>query len=121
MGPLALSGLRSITQAEWKYYAARDQWLKSIPLPRPGRSVTIVVPRRQRGWMKIVHGGARLTLRGCARGAEASGSSGNTAWSGGLEIDYAKAPRQGRCARIIVRIPGREAVRRRLLPNAGPC
>lgn len=119
-GPLAYRGLRSITRAEWDSYVARDQWLKSPPVLRPGRTVTVEVPRSQRAWMKIVHGGSRLTLRSCTRGG--SGSSGNTAWSGGFEIDYANAPQQGRCARLIIRVRGRaEPIRRRLVPKAGSC
>ena len=119
-GPLGLTGLRRLRARDWAWLAARDQWLKSPMVLRPGRRVTLVVPRAQRSWMRIVHGGARLTLRACPRGGPSSGSSGNTAWSGGFEIDYAKAPRQGRCARIHVRVDGR-TLRRRIAPRAGAC
>ena len=115
VGPLGYRGLRAIDAREWDWYVRNDQWLKSLTVLRPGRRVTVEVPRSQRGWMKIVHGGARLTLQAC------SGTKRNTAWSGGFRIDYANAPQQGRCARIIVRIPGRDPLRRRLVPSAGPC
>ena len=122
-GPLAMRGLRGMTPRDWDSMAARDQWLKSPLVMRPGRAATIEVPPDQRSWMKIVRGsGERLRLRACARGGRSSGSSGNTAWSGGFEIDYARAPQQGRCARIVVRVAGRdEPIRRRLTPRAGPC
>ena len=120
-GPLAFSGLRDYVK-QWDRMVEQDQWIKSIAVMRPGRRVTVIVPRRQRGWMKLTWGnGYAATFKSCKRGEGESGPSGNTAWSGGFEFDYAKAPKQGRCAKIRLRYDGRTRTRRLLGPNVPGC
>jgi hypothetical protein len=121
-GPLAFTGLRQQTDKDWKWFVERDQWMKSVAIVRPSRRVTLEIPRSQRRWMRFAYHGAkhRVTLQSCARGEGESGPSGNSAWSGGFEIDYAEAPRQGRCARLSVRA-GDRVIRKRLFPRAGSC
>jgi hypothetical protein len=125
MGPLGLSGMRTYDNAAWDDMVRRDQWMKAIPKLRPGARVTIEIPRSQRAWMKIAHVGSnrhRLTLQACTREEGESGPSGNTAWSGGFDIDYANAPRQGRCAMLTVRVKGRtKPIRKRLAPAVTGC
>jgi hypothetical protein len=125
LGPLGFSGLRTYDNAVWDDMVKRDQWLKALPKLRPGARVTIEVPRSQRGWMKLAMTGLgagrhRVTLQACTREEGRSGPSGNTAWSGGFEIDYAKAPKQGRCARITVRT-GDRVIRKRIAPAVTGC
>ena len=120
-GPLAFSGLR-VYLKDWDRMVEQDQWIKSIAVMRPGRRVTVVVPRSQRSWMKLTWGnGYAATFKSCRRGEGESGASGNTAWSGGFEFDYAKAPKQGRCAKIRLRYDGRTRTRRLLGPNVPGC
>jgi hypothetical protein len=104
----------------------------------------LLVPLEQRSWMRLAYahrrrGTAAVTLRACrhrrsraaqrreCRWAEGvlPGSakddytacrSGATFFSGGFEIDYDDAPRQGRCAELIVWVKGeQEPERVRLL------
>lgn len=107
-GPLALRGLRAYTERDWQWFVDRDQWMKSIAIVRPRGRVTLVVPRSQRPWMRFAYGRARhrVTFQAC-------NGRRNTAWSGGLLIDYAEAPKEGRCARLSVYTDGR-VIRRRL-------
>lgn len=120
-GPLAFSGMRTYDRAAWDDFVRRDQWMKAIPRLRPGARATLVIPPSQRGWMRFSFAdGPRVRLQACRRGEGESGPSGNTAWSGGFVIDYAKAPDQGRCARLVVRTRGR-VIRKRIAPRAGRC
>ena len=122
-GPVAFRGLRTMTDRVWDDFAARDQWLKALTIVRPGARATVEVPRAQRPWMRLAYHSAgryRVTLKACRRGEGESGPSGNTAWSGGFDIDYAKAPKQGRCAKLIVRTGGR-VIRKRLAPRVTGC
>ena len=123
MGPLGISGMRTYDNAAWDDMVRRDQWMKAIPKLRPGARVTLVIPRSQRSWMRFSCGGRhRVTLRACRRDEGESGPSGNTAWSGGFLIDYAKAPKQGRCAMLTVRVKGRsKPIRKRLAPAVTGC
>ena len=142
-GAIAFSGLADYGRpAQWREMVRRDQWLKSIALVRPGSRVTLVVPTPQRAWMRMryVHGRARaaheVTLEGCRRlasrtqqreecgpGPQDTCTSGRTPFSGGFEIDYARAPRQGRCAQLIVWTQGerRPQLKRLFRPGAGEC
>ena len=122
--------------ATWVDMVRRDQWLKSVALVRPGARVTLVVPTPQRAWMRMEYGHGRgayeLTLAGCRRfassarqraecgpGPQDTCTSGRTPFSGGFTIDYARAPRQGRCAELIVWVDGRAApLRKRIFPEA---
>ena len=116
IGPVAFAGMREAGRpAEWDYYVREDQWLKSIAMVRRGERVTLEVPAEQRAWMHLEYGGDRaVTLAACRNRL--------TPWSGGFTIDYARAPRQGRCAELIVWVDGEPAPRRkRLFVPAGPC
>jgi hypothetical protein len=101
-GPVAFTGLKDYTR-DYDAMVARDQWLKSVALVRPGRSVTLVVPAAQRAWMRLEYGDGRgrssITLKACRTIP--------TPFAGGFTIDFAKAPDQGRCADLILRPGGR--------------
>jgi hypothetical protein len=114
-GPLALRGLRDYTERGMQDMADRDQWMKTIALVRPGRRVSLTIPVSQRAWMRFAYGDARyrVIFRAC-------GGERNSAWAGGFDIDYAKAPQNGRCARLAVRA-GDRVIRKRLFPRAGRC
>ena len=117
IGPVGFAGMRDAGRtAEWAYYVREDQWLKSIAMVRRGERVTLEVPREQRAWMRLEYGGKRaVTLDAC--------DGRLTVWSGGFTIDYARAPRQGRCAELIVWVDGEAAPRRERLfaPPASVC
>lgn len=120
IGPIAFSGARDLgTRATYDAMVRDDQWLKTIALVRRGARVTLEVPRAQRSWMRLEYaeGVHAATLEGCPRrpSAEACGpgprdtcARGPTPFSGGFTIDYDAAPRQGRCAELIVWVEGRE-------------
>jgi hypothetical protein len=139
IGPVAFSGATAAGRsAEWRWYVEADQWLKSIALVRAGEAVTLEVPAEQRGWMRMeyahVRGSAHaVTLRGCRRRTSTAGrrrecgrGPRTTCWprrtpfSGGFTIDYAHAPRQGRCAELIVWVAGRERPLRERLFSPPP-
>jgi hypothetical protein len=143
IGPVAFSGALDYGRpATWAAMVRDGRWLKSVALVRPGSRVTIVIPREQRGWMRLeyVHGADRpvhaVTLQGCRRrgsaaarrrecgpGPQETCRSGRTPFSGGFTIDYARAPAQGRCAQLIVWVRGRaRPLRERLyVPSPGRC
>jgi hypothetical protein len=116
IGPAAFTGMKDAGRADWDYYVREDQWLKSIALVRRGARVTLEVPREQRGWMRLEYGGRHaVTLDAC--------DDRLTPWSGGFTVDYDRAPREGRCAELIVWVDGEDAPRRKRLfaPPAGAC
>ena len=119
IGPVAFSGAAdSGRAAEWAYYVREDQWLKTIALVRRDARVTLEVPPSQRSWMRLAYGAERaVTLAGCRRpagrrecapGPRTTCRSAVTPFSGGFEIDYAAAPRQGRCAELSVWVAGQD-------------
>jgi hypothetical protein len=99
VGPLRIVGL-GLYEAEWESLVEEDQWLKAAAMVDPGARVTLEIPRGQRAWNDLEYGASRdaVTLRACDDVA--------TVWVGGFTIDYARAPRQGRCAGLIVRSGG---------------
>ena len=110
VGPVRFTGLR-IYEGSWAGLVLADQWLKTIALLDAGLEVTLEIPRGQRDWMRVDYGGRggrAVTLRACRRQA--------TAYAGGFTIDYARAPRQGRCAEVLVWTGHERAVRARLFP-----
>jgi hypothetical protein len=150
IGPMAFIGL----PATYRSWARRpDSELVSVPglgMPsmkaigvlRAGARVTLVVPPRQRRWMKVIYdfprhrGGQAIALEACRRLGSAPARRRECGWrpdiacrwrytqfSGGFGLDFARAPRRGRCAKLIVRIAGREkALSRRLFqPKLGAC
>jgi hypothetical protein len=132
VGPIAFGGLERVRdRSVWDDYVARDQWIKSVALVRPGARVTLTVPDDQRAWMRMKYGGAdAVTLVGCrhlrnarARRRECGRVTrtcrrGPTPFSGGFDIDFAAAPQEGRCATLLVSTPGHEP--RRVLLFARP-
>jgi hypothetical protein len=152
-GPLRFNMSSYSPRREWRRLARSGQWLKSIAEVRAGRQVTLVVPTDQRAWMRLRYahrenGVTAVTLRACRHRASRAAQrrecvwaegvvgspgsirddytacrSGPTLFSGGFEIDYARAPDQGRCAQLIVWVKGeREPLRVPLLrTGAGEC
>ena len=117
IGPVAFAGMKDAGRpATWALYVREKQWLKSIAMVRPSARVTLEVPAEQRAWMHLEYGGDRaVTLAACR--------SILTPFSGGFTIDYARAPRQGRCAELIVWVDGAARARRKRLfaPPAEAC
>jgi hypothetical protein len=99
-GPLALSGAAGYGRpGEWDALIRNDTWPKTVALVRRGARVTLEVPADQRSWMHLEYGGDdAITLAACRRRL--------TPFGGGFTIDYARAPRQGRCAELIVWVDG---------------
>ena len=134
-GPLALSGAAGYGDpAAWEALVRDDGWTKTVALVRRGARVTLEVPREQRAWMTTEYahsdaGAHAVTLAGCprdatradcGRGPRDTCARGPTPFSGGFTIDYARAPRQGRCAELIVWVQGRpEPLRKRVFRPRG--
>jgi hypothetical protein len=116
--------------------------MKAIGVLRAGARVTLTVPRGQRRWMKVIYdfphhrGRHAIALRACRRFESAEARRRECGWrpdvacrwrytqfSGGFGLDFAKAPRRGRCAKLIVRVAGddRPLVRRLFRPKPGAC
>jgi hypothetical protein len=125
----------------WSELVRDRQWLKSVAAVAAGARVTLIVPSEQRPWMRLeyAHRGGRgvhaVTLRACRNLPSLAAQrrecrfapftacrSGPTLFSGGFAIDYERAPRQGRCAELIVWTAGAQPLRRRLFsPQPGEC
>jgi hypothetical protein len=150
IGPMAFIGLPSTYRA---YARRRDSQLipvpgigmpsmKAIGVLRAGARVRLVVPRRQRSWMKVIYdfprhrGRYAIGLQACRRLEAVKARQRECGWgpdlacrwrytqfSGGFGLDFANAPRRGRCAKLIVRVAGREKalVRRLFRPRPGAC
>jgi hypothetical protein len=116
--------------------------MKSIGVLRAGARVTLVVPRRQRRWMKVVYdlprfkGGSAITLQACRSLTSRRARRRECGWrpdlacrwrytqfNGGLGLDLANAPRRGLCAELIVRADRKTAPLREFLfdPEPGAC
>jgi hypothetical protein len=120
--------------------------MKSVAWVRSNARVTVVVPKSQRTWNRLVYerppkGGLHaVTLRACrkfrSRRAQRRECGWPRPWSsykacrrpytefnGGVGIDFAEAPNRGLCAEVIVWVEGRkEPLRRRLFrPGADEC
>jgi hypothetical protein len=116
--------------------------MKSIGVLRAGAGVKLVVPRRQRRWMKLVYdlpvfeGGAAISLQACRRLESRRARRRECGWrpyvacrwrysqfNGGVGLDFANAPRRGLCAELIVRVKGkRQPLREPLFdPDPGTC
>lgn len=116
--------------------------MKVIGVLRAGARVALVVPRRQRRWMKVVYdyphhkGGYAITLHACDRLRSPRARRRECRWhpdlacrwrytqfSGGFGIDFANAPRRGLCAEFIVRTKGTKQPRRERIfdPEQGEC
>jgi hypothetical protein len=150
IGPLRFNMQGYSPLRAWRRLVRDGQWLKSPARLRPGARVTLAVPPEQRSWMRLAYahrrgGAAAVTLRACrhlpsqaARRRECvwaegvvgpPGSirrdytacrTGSTVFSGGFEIDYGEAPRQGRCAELLVWVQGGEEPRRVRLLRVEP-
>jgi hypothetical protein len=140
VGPIAFRGFKHHpTERDWRATIRQRTWFKSVALVAPGARVTVVVPASQRRWSHLAyrHSARRAytaTLQACrwSRSAEerrrecGSASaracrSGPTAFSGGWIIDFARAPREGRCAQIIVRAGARTYRQRLMRPAPRGC
>jgi hypothetical protein len=139
IGPVAFIRLPMVYRKE----ASRpDSELISIGLLRAGARVTLEVPRSQRRWLKLLYdypdfkGAYAITLQGCRRLYSARARRCECGWrpydacrwrytqfTGGFRIDYANAPRRGRCAELVVRAKAeREPLREFLFdPEPGAC
>jgi hypothetical protein len=122
--------------------------IKVIAVLRAGSRVTLVVPREQRPWMKLIYarpgrGGTHaVALRACrqlrSRRAQrrecgwrghpaglpyAACRSRYTNFSGGFGLDFAEAPKRGLCAELIVWVKGKQRpLRERLFrPRPAEC
>jgi hypothetical protein len=116
--------------------------MKSIGVLRAGARVTLVVPRRQRRWMKLVYdfpgfrGEPAITLQACRRLASRTARRRECGWrpdlacrwrytqfNGGIGLDFANVPQRGICAELIVRVKGKREPLRELLfdPDPGTC
>lgn len=117
-------------------------FMKSIGVLRSGARVKLVVPRRQRPWMKVIYdypdheGRYAITLRACRRLRSRRAQRRECGWrpdlacrwrytqfSGGFGVDFANAPRRGVCAELIVRVSGEMRPLREFLfdPEPGVC
>jgi hypothetical protein len=131
IGPIAFYNLpaqfRPDAQRQGHVGSLNAPPMKALAIVRAGRTVTITVPRDQRGWMRLfydrsAYGGApgsqSVTFRSCRRltSAQARASecgelttacgSASTQFAGEIYVDYAAAPDQGRCARLEVSVQG---------------
>jgi hypothetical protein len=150
IGPLRFNMRGYSPLRAWRRVVREGQWLKSVARLRAGTQVTLVVPAEQRPWMRLRYahrpgGSAAVTLRACrhrsslaARRRECvwaegvvgpPGSvrddytacrTGPTSFSGGFDIDYDKAPQQGRCAELIVWVQDEQKPRRVRLLHVEP-
>jgi hypothetical protein len=96
IGPVRIIGL-GLYEQDWQALVDEDQWMKAALQLEPGARVTLEIPEAQRAWSQVEYGGRggdAITLRAC--------SDRPTVFIGGFTIDYAKAPREGRCAELTV-------------------
>lgn len=100
VGPLRIVGIK-LYQEDWDALVADDQWMKAAATVEAGASVTLEIPPDQRDWNDLEWGGSRnrVTLQAC--------DEERTVWIGGFTIDYGEAPREGRCADLLVWAEGR--------------
>ena len=143
IGPLAFLGL----PGEYRNNRSRSEPIPGVGMPgikiiallRAGARVTVVVPREQRRWMKLLYQQARrngvyaITLQACRRHAAQTAPSRECGWSpyitcrwrytqfnGGFGLDFANAPQRGRCAALIIRVKGSQRPRRARLFRPAP-
>ncbi|HEY0631855.1 MAG TPA: hypothetical protein VGC98_07350 [Thermoleophilaceae bacterium] len=89
------------------------QPMKQIVTVPGGTTITVVVPREERRWFALLfdtsppRGLARtesaITFTACGR---TRSRLGYTEFNGGVYVDFDRAPRRGRCARLYVHRPG---------------
>jgi hypothetical protein len=119
------------------------QPVQSQLLVRDGSTVSIIVPTKERSYLRLLYNppgtklgsGRRVRVRAtaCRHSSRPSEAKRLCGWSpfkaclgrwtefeGGLLVDYRRAGRRLRCAYLIVRIQGRPGVRVRLI-RARPC
>jgi hypothetical protein len=150
IGPLRFNMQGYSPRRAWRRVVQSGQWMKSVARLRSGAQVTLEVPPEQGAWMRLRYaqrrdGVAAVTLRACrhrrsraarrrecvwaeglagppgaVRGDYTACRSGPTFFSGGFDIDYEEAPRQGRCAELIVWVKGERDPRRVRLLDVEP-
>jgi hypothetical protein len=113
---------------------------KLLVLVRSGVRVRLVVPADQRRWMRLFYGGRKsgehvITLHACRHlGSRVSQRRechwtpltacrwNNTQFAGAAYVDFDAAPRHGRCADVVVKVPHSRAYRDRLFQERpGDC
>jgi hypothetical protein len=101
--------------------------MKAVGVLEAGARVRLVVPRKQRRWMKVIYdfphhrGGHAVTLQACRQRSSRRARRRECGWrpdlacrwcytqfSGGFGLDFANAPRRGRCAKLVVHVAGKE-------------
>jgi hypothetical protein len=106
---------------------------------RAGSQVTLVVPREQRRWMRLLYespfrrGEYAITLRACRRlktlraqrrecrwGPFGACRRHHTEFDGGVAVDFANAPRRGLCGELIVWVKGKKRPLRERLFRPDP-
>jgi hypothetical protein len=110
--------------------------IKSVAVLRAGSRVTLVVPRAQRGWLRLGYGAkaGAVTLRACrhlssrkARRSECGlldltpCTTGPTLFAGGFAVAFDRAPKRGRCAELIVWVAGEDRPYRETLFAPSRC
>jgi hypothetical protein len=149
IGPVAFYRLPALFDPEAQSRAGggpRFVPVKALALVNSGKRVTMLVPRRQRQWMRLFYlghsafaggsGHSAVTLEACERVRSHRAQrrecrwkpyracrSDTTQFAGEIALDYNSAPRQGRCAMLVVRVEGRhKPLRRRVFrPAHGTC
>ncbi len=132
IGPVTFTGLpAAYRSAARDRHRATPEYLpglrahpfKVLVLVEAGQEATLVVPQKERAWLRLFYSRRRLgehevTLRACrrlaspaARRQECQWKSNfrsacnwaNTQFNGGIYVDFDHAPRLGRCAELVVR------------------
>jgi hypothetical protein len=119
--------------------------MKIIALVNAGERARLTVPRNQRRWLRLLYlhvdfprGTHKAILQACRRlsskrarqrecgwgpmlkRAQWACASRYTQFSGGFALDFANAPRRGRCAKLIVQTTGKQRTLRKHLFAPGP-
>lgn len=142
IGPMAFTGLpgayrdKAARPDSWRFFDPEVGMpsMKSIGVLRAGARVRLVVPRRQRRWLKVIYdypdhrGGTAITLQACRQLSSQRARRRECGWrpdlacrwrytqfNGGFGVDFANAPRRGLCAELIVRVRGKRQQLRKLL------
>jgi len=101
--------------------------MKIITLVKAGSQPTLAVPQNERGWMELRYrvpfkrGQDALTLNACEQSDSPEVQARECGWepyngcrwdvtqfNGGFVVDFDRAPRKGRCARLEIWTPDRQ-------------
>jgi hypothetical protein len=118
IGPVAFTELPDAYRYVRRH---RGEPLKAVAILRAGADVRLVVPRSQRAWLKVGYGArrGRTRLQACRHRASRQArekecgwapfracTRGPTLFSGGFAVAFDRAPHDGECAELIVRVRG---------------